>query len=224
MIGCRIAEGSLDQIVEHVRGHWTVVVIVDLDDRRLIADPEAAVDYLYAETGIAGRFAIGNAVGILQSLHQLLRAENVAGHAVTDEQVVMTSGRGAKIGVKGEQTKHSSQCRSEMRGNHLCCFGGDPTEMFIDFLKRGEDELLSLFEIAVGEVGKQFPYNVEIDFLTSGKRRGNGKNSVIGLGLCHSATSLPQGCVPMRGRCDSLRKGNVHISVEVYQRSHAKQE
>jgi hypothetical protein len=71
--------------------------------------------------------------------------------------------------------------------------------MLIHLLKCGENELLGLFEVAVVEMRKELPDDIEVDFLPSGERCRYWKRYVRLFRVSHSAT------LPAVSRGASLR-------------------
>ena len=93
----------LNGLVERFDREIAVVVGVELEDRRAVADAKAAVDDLDGQLAVGGGAAVVNALGVLQILDQTLRTHDVAGHAVAEQHEVLAAGLGAEVGVEREQ-------------------------------------------------------------------------------------------------------------------------
>jgi hypothetical protein len=92
---------------------------------------------------------------------------------VTQEHEVLAAGLGTKVGVERQESVDPCRGGAEVLGYHLGRFERYPTEVLVDFLKSGKDELLRFLKIAVLKIGEDASDFVEIDivFMTGFRRQ-----------------------------------------------------
>src|SRR5699024_10183356 len=94
---------------------------------------------------------------------------------------------GPEIRVKGEEGVDAGGGGTEVLGDDFGSFGRNTAVVFVDLLKRVEDELLRLLEIIVVNVGHHLADDIEIDGGAPGKGGGGRSLGVCLIGLSHSA-------------------------------------
>ncbi len=156
-------DSASDSVIQFFNREIAEEIRVQLAYWSTIADSQAAIDDLHGKFAVRGRAPVGNAPGIFEILNQLLGPQDVASHAVAEKHEVIATRLRAKVSVKSKQPIDSAGRGSEMLGHHLGCLERHPAEMFVDFLERGEDQFLSFLEIAVGEVGEDPSYFIQVN-------------------------------------------------------------
>jgi hypothetical protein len=139
-----------DRLIELLNIKMTVVVmVVELNDRRKIADAKAAVHDLGGQLTIGGRLVAADTVTGLKLVDQALAATDVAGSSVAEQHEVVAGWSRSEVGVEGQQPEDAVGSRAEVFGDDLGCIVWDPAQQMLDILAGTQDELLRLLVITV---------------------------------------------------------------------------
>src|SRR5438067_4271907 len=123
-------------------GQEADVLAVDVGHRADLAGAHAAGPDLHGHLAVgAGLAALGDAEALEGLVEQLARAEGVAGGAVAEGVGVRGAGRGAQVGVEGQQVVDALELDAQVVGHHLGGVLRDVAPVLLDVHQGEEGQL-----------------------------------------------------------------------------------